>query len=160
MDNQITGYQPKETISAKRLWFAYFAIFLFFNFFVVLSEKYPNLLGYIIGVSVSKKNISSDGSFKGFVELESGTYDATFYILLALSVIFLLIILKISAQAKTDQTKDGSGSIRLQLTYLIGSLGLLLFMFHGEFIKFMLFSVLALIGILKTIPKNKISNTQ
>jgi len=78
-----------------------------------------------------------------------------FYLLLILSAVFLLIIFKINAQAKSNEKKDNNGHIRLQLTYLIGSLGVLLFLLHGELSKFLFFSVLASVGILKTFPKKR-----
>lgn len=152
MNNQFPNYQPTKPISAKRQWFAYFAIILFFNIFVLLSEKYPILLKYIAGGNGSKRYIASDGSFEGFVELEKGTYNIIFYLLMTISIVILFCVLKINAQTKSDKMKDKDGSVRLQLTYLIGALGLLLFLIHGEWEKFLLFSALAVIGIFKVFP--------
>lgn len=165
-NSQLPQNNVPKPPSNKFLWFAFFFAIFIYNIVAILIAQTPDesriktfapkLAGSDIG-----RSIRDQDKFMGFVGMDIGTYTLLFYAFLAISAINFIVIFKfrskanVGRQAQQEFGKEFNfGVLRIVFAESIAIFGLLLFLLNGNFSHLILFTALAIIGMLLVYPRN------
>ena len=143
-NNQPLDKNPVKPPNEKLLWFAFLgAIFIYSIVAVIVSQTGE---GFEVG--------------KGFIGLEGEIFYALFYALLFLVIIQLVILLKWNSKGVhklmellPDDKKKNIFMVKYVLAASMAIYGLMLFLMNGNSSHLILFSALAVVGMLLSYPK-------
>lgn len=138
MENQLNNQSPAKPPNEKFLWCAFLgAIFIYSVVAVIISQ-----------------------SGESFVELDSEMLSILFYAFLFLSIVQLSILFKWNSKVEhkpietLPENKKNLFMIKYALADAMAIYGLMLFLLNGNFNYLILFSGLAIVGMLLSYPKN------
>ncbi|MCK4592554.1 hypothetical protein KAT63_03920 [Candidatus Parcubacteria bacterium] len=143
MENQINNQLPVKPPNEKLLWASFLgAIFIYSVVAVMIAQTGE---GFEEG--------------KGFIELESEMFSVLFYAFLFLAIIQLIVLFRWNSKTEhklmesLSENKRNLFMIKYALADAIAVYGLTLFLINGNFNHLILFSGLAIIGMLLSYPK-------
>ena len=143
MENQTSNQSPVKPPNKKLFWFMFLgAIFIYSVVAVIISQTGE---GFEEG--------------KGFIGLESEMFSVLFYALLFLAIIQLAVLFKWNSEVERKpaealpENKKNLFMIKYVLADAIAVYGLTLFLINGNFNHLILFSGLAVIGMLLSYPR-------
>ena len=143
MENQTNNQLPVKPPNEKLLWASFFgAIFIYSVVAVIIAQTGE---GFEEG--------------KGFIGLESEMFSILFYILLFLAIIQLIVLFRWNSKTEhkpmesLPENKRNLFMIKYALADAMAVYGLTLFLINGNFNHLILFSGLAVVGMLLSYPK-------
>ena len=152
--------------SKKVLWFAFFIAIFIYNIVAILIAQTPSesrikTFAPKLAGSDIEKNIRDQDKFMGFGGMDTGTYTLLFYVFLAISAINFIVIFKLRSKTNAGRPVRQAfgkefdfGILRMAFAESMAIFGLLLFLINGNFSHLILFTVLAIIGMLSVYPRN------
>ena len=144
MNNQMDNQPPVKPPNEKLFWYAYLgAIFIY----------------SVVAVMILNSGEGFEEG-KGFIELDAGVFSTLFYVLLFVSMVQFAILLKWDSKGVyklmellPDDKKKNIFMVKYTLAAAMAIYGLMLFLMNGNSSHLLLFSGLAVVGMLLSYPK-------
>ncbi|MFA6096080.1 MAG: hypothetical protein WC788_00455 [Candidatus Paceibacterota bacterium] len=163
------GQTPKanapKPINNKVLWFAFFVAIFVYNIVAILIAQMPSesrikTFAPKLAGSDIETIVQSQDRFMGFIGMDGGTYSLVFSAFLIISIINFVVIFKLNPKAESKNAIFNSsggpinyGLLRIAFAESMAIFGLMLFLINGNFSHLILFTALAIVGMLLVYPR-------
>lgn len=143
MEDRTDNQFPARPLNEKFLWLMFFSAIFIYSVVAVIISKFGE--GFEEG--------------KGFIGLESETFSVLFYVFLFFAIIKLIILFRWSSKTEhkpvesLPENKRNLFMAKYALADAIAIYGLTLFLINGNFSHLILFSGLAVVGMLVSYPR-------
>jgi len=155
---------PKQP-SKKVLWSVFFIAIFIYNIVAILISQMPSesrvrtFAPKLAGTDIEAR-VQTQNEFAGFIEIDSGTYSLLFYLFLIISAVNFIVIFKLKPKAESKNAILNSsggpinyGLLRIAFAESMAIFGLVLFLISGNFSHLILFTALAIIGMIFVYPR-------
>lgn len=155
---------PKQP-SIKVLWSVFFIAIFIYNIVAISIAQMPSesrikTFAPKLAGSDLETMVRTQDRFMGFIGMDGGTYSLIFSAFLIVSMINFVVIFKLKPKVESKNTIFNSSGgpinyvlLRIAFAESMAIFGLMLFLINGNFSHLILFTALAVIGMLLVYPR-------